>query len=347
MDNRNMKTGADVKGYDLKNDRILQYLDEYLKGYLFVEYSDEYMKKAGVSDFMKGVRIPVSPYDLKNFAGGEGVSAEQIAENMKFVLGCNPNFRFAEAYKKYLKWVVGDRAAADSLIEGVKYVDKKEMIQACICFRTALALKPHMMEAMYNYARVCREIYMGCDDDEMMGRFKGEFIDVLEQLTLDYPDFDQPFYFLGYAYLNMGLYEKAGLAWEKFLLICKDPQAAAEVRQRLGQIADPRKIEEGCNAVISGRYQEGLITLMRFLNTGFDTWWPLHFYIATAYEETGNDMMAADEYEKTLRLNAASIDSIDGLIRIYQRAGNQEMVEKYTRKKAIIEENFRMDMEDR
>lgn len=154
MDNRNMKTGADVKGYDLKNDRILQYLDEYLKGYLFVEYSDEYMKKAGVSDFMKGVRIPVSPYDLKNFAGGEGVSAEQIAENMKFVLGCNPNFRFAEAYKKYLKWVIGDRAAADSLIEGVKYVDKKEMIQACICFRTALALKPHMMEAMYNYARV-------------------------------------------------------------------------------------------------------------------------------------------------------------------------------------------------
>lgn len=242
-----------------------------------------------------------------------------------------------------------DGLKVDILMAGVRFVEKKDLVKACIHFRAALALDPNMMEAMYNYARVCREIYTEVDDEdeEKIGRFKAEFIDLLEQLTIDFPDFEQPYYFLGYAYLNMGLYEKAGLIWEKFLLICKDPQVQAEIAQRLGQIAEPRKIEQGCNHVISGRYQEGLITLLQFQNSTYDTWWPLHFYLGIAYEELGNLDMAKNSYEKTLRLNAAQMEAMDGLIRIYSQQGNDEMVEKYTKKKAIVEENLKLDMEDR
>ena len=336
-------------GYDLKNDRIVKYLDKYIKSFLFVEFSEEFMKKLKIDDIAKGIRVPLDPRDLKDFAGGEGVSATKIAENMIFVIGCNPNFKYVKAYKEYMSRFFKDGLKGDVLMAGVRFVEQKDYIRACIHFRAALVLDPNMMEAMYNYARICRELYMDCDEDdeEQIGRFKAEFIDVLEQLTIDFPEFDQPFYFLGYAYLNMGLYEKAGLIWEKFLTICKDPQIISEITQRLGQINEPRKIEQGCNHVISGRYQEGLIALLQFQNSNYDTWWPLHFYLGIAYEELGNGEMAKTEYEKTLKLNAAQIEAMDGLIRIYTSEGNDKMVEKYTKKKAIVEENLKLDMEDR
>ena len=335
--------------YDLTNDRVLKYMEPYIKNFLFVEFSDEFMKKLKIDDIAKGIKVPLEPKDVKEFAGGEGISATKIAENMIFVIGCNPNFKYIEEYKKYMDRFFKDGLKVDILMAGVRFVEKKDLVKACIHFRAALALDPNMMEAMYNYARVCREIYTEVDDEdeEKIGRFKAEFIDLLEQLTIDFPDFEQPYYFLGYAYLNMGLYEKAGLIWEKFLLICKDPQVQAEIAQRLGQIAEPRKIEQGCNHVISGRYQEGLITLLQFQNSTYDTWWPLHFYLGIAYEELGNLDMAKNSYEKTLRLNAAQMEAMDGLIRIYSQQGNDEMVEKYTKKKAIVEENLKLDMEDR
>lgn len=336
-------------GYNLKNDRIVKYLDKYIKSFLFVEFSDEFMEKLQIKDIVKNVRVPLDPRDLKDFAGGEGISATKIAENMIFVIGCNPNFKYVDAYKEYMSRFFKDGLKADVLMAGVRFVDEKDFLRACIHFRAALVLDPNMKEAMYNYARVCRELYIACDeeDEEQVGRFKAEFIDVLEQLTIDFPEFDQPYYFLGYAYLNMGLYEKAGLVWEKFLTICNEPQIMAEVTQRLGQISEPRKIEQGCNHVISGRYQEGLITLIQFQNTNYDTWWPLHFYLGIAYEELKNYEMAKLEYEKTLQLNAAQIEAMNGLIRIYTSENNEEMMQKYVKKKAIVEENLKLDMEER
>ena len=57
--------------------------------------------------------------------------------------------------------------------------------------------------------------------------------------------------------------------------------------------------------------------------------------------------MAKLSYEKTLRLNAAQLEAMDGLIRIFTQENNDEIVEKYTKKKAIVEKNLKLDMEDR
>ena len=145
----------------------------------------------------------------------------------------------------------------------------------------------------------------------------------------------------------MGLYEKAGLAWEKFLPIAKDHQAAQEAAQRLREIAEPRRIEAGCNAVISGRYAEGIGILSGFAASGYETWWPLHFYLGVAYEEVGNMDAAEREYKRTLQLNAADMGSMEGLIRIYKGRGQDELAEKYEKKKSIIEENLRADAQER
>ena len=331
----------------LKKDRISKYFKQYLRKFLFVEFSDEFMKKLRIDDITKGVRVPIMPEDLQHFAGGEGVSATKIAENMVWVVGCDPNFKFAEDYKKFMKRFFNDQLSKDVLMMGVSAIEHEDYENACIHFRAALFLEPNMLEALYNYARVCREMYMNSEDAEYIGWFKAESIDAFEQLTIDHPDFDQPYYFLGYAYLNLGLYEKAGLAWEKFMTKSKDTQIVAEVSQRLRQISEPRKIEEGCNHVISGRYQEGLNILISFLGSNYDTWWPLHFYLGIAYEELGNDVMAAEEYKTALKYNAANLDSIDGLIRIYTRTGNEVMVNKYKQKKEIIKHNLEEDAKDR
>ena len=330
----------------LKKDRIGKYFKQHLSKFLFVEFSDEFMKKLRIDDIAKGVRVPIMPQDLRDFAGGEGVSATKIAENMVWVVGCDPNFKYAEDYRKYMKRFFNEQLPKDVLMMGVSAVNHEDYENACIHFRAALFLEPNMMEAMYNYARVCREMYMNSEDGEYIGWFKAESIDAFEQLTIDHPDFDQPYYFLGYAYLNLGLYEKAGLAWETFMTKAKDPQIVQEIGQRLRQIAEPRKIEQGCNAVISGRYQEGLNILISFLGSDYDTWWPLHFYLGTAYEELGNDVMAIEEFKTALKYNAASLDSIDGLIRTYTRCGDEAMVNKYTQKKEIIIKNLKADAED-
>ena len=57
--------------------------------------------------------------------------------------------------------------------------------------------------------------------------------------------------------------------------------------------------------------------------------------------------MAAEEYKTALKYNAANLDSIDGLIRIYTRTGNEVMVNKYKQKKEIIKHNLEEDAKDR
>ena len=56
---------------------------------------------------------------------------------------------------------------------------------------------------------------------------------------------------------------------------------------------------------------------------------------------------AEREYKRTLQLNAADMGSMEGLIRIYKGRGQDELAEKYEKKKSIIEENLRADAQER
>lgn len=326
-----------------EKDRLLPYFKKYLGTFLFVEFSKEFMQKLHIEDIADGVRVPIKPHDLEKFAGGEGISATNIAENMVVVMGLDPNFKYNDSYKEYIKRFFDDKLLSDVLMAGVKSVEAGDLDMAAVNFRAALCIKKDFLEALYNYARVCREVYMSIDsevDMEKKGNYKAEMIDALEELTIAYPDFAEPYYFLGYSYLNMGLYEKAGLVFEKFMKLSKDEEALTDVAKKLSDLVEPRKIEEGTNYVISGNYEKGLELLLPFMSGKYESWWPLHFYLGIAFEETGSDIMAVMEYKKTLELNALCIDAIDGLIRIYDAASDDENVEKYTKKKQIIIETY-------
>ena len=77
----------------------------------------------------------------------------------------------------------------------------------------ALFVDPDSADALYCYGRACRDAYEKGEGEEYVGRFKAESLEAFEKLTLKKPDFDMGFYFLGYGYLNLGLYVKAKLTW--------------------------------------------------------------------------------------------------------------------------------------
>ena len=67
------------------------------------------------------------------------------------------------------------------------------------------------------------------------------------------------FYFLGYAYLNMGLYIKAQLTWKDFLALIEGDESEEkkamreEIEERLADLEEPVLIETGYNCILSNR----------------------------------------------------------------------------------------------
>ena len=66
----------------LREDRIGKYFKKYLNKFVFVEFSEEFMKKSKAEELMKGVPIPLRKKEIKEFAGGEGIDMLVLAENM-------------------------------------------------------------------------------------------------------------------------------------------------------------------------------------------------------------------------------------------------------------------------
>lgn len=324
---------------DLKeNDRIGKYLISHIEKLIFIELKKEFWKKIDKNNELEDILIPISENDLEKIK--TGINLTHFVDNMVLVIGANPNFKYSSAYIKIIKKIFKEDFIYHIIQRGMNEANQGNFEKACIYFRFAIIIDNKSQDGMYNYARICRDIYSESNDEEKIGLFKAEAISVFEQMIIDFPEFSESYYFLGYLYLNMGLYEKAGLVWERYIAISNNEEAIVDISKRLREIAEPREIESGCNKVISGRYKEGYNILVSFLDSNYSTWWPLHFYLAIASEELGNLTNAEMRYKEVLKLQPSCIDAIDGLIRIYRTFGNEELLNKYEQKKIIIRNNF-------
>lgn len=327
----------------LREDRIGRYFRKYLNKFVFDEFSPEFMEKSKAGDLMKGVPIPLRKKDLKAFAGGEGLPMLVIAENMAWVMGCDPHFKHTKDYVAILSKLYNYKLYEGMLKEGRDAAERGAMDDACIHFRAALCMKPDYLHAMYSYARACRAMYLDSGNEEYVGRFKAEALDYFELTTETHPRFAQAYYYLGYAYLNMGLYIKADLTWKEFLRFSRNGKDKKEIRKRLEQLAEPVQIEQGYNDVMSGRYEEGLARLEPFLKSRFESWWPLHYYLGVAYEMTGRRGQAAASFKRVLTMNASHIETMEELAAIYRQEGDRENRRKYEQKIELIRKNTQED----
>lgn len=322
-------------------DRIAEYLIPKIKSdYIFDELSDNYLERANITDILKGVPVPIKRTDFEN------MSTVGIARNMAFVMGSDINFKYRENYREYILRTFTKEFVMPLLNEGVDLAAKGEYLDACVMFRAAIILEPENKDAFYCYGRALRDAYENGDGEEFIGKFKAESLEAFEKLTLKAPEFDMGFYFLGFAYINLGLYLKSKLTWDRFMELSGDAKLRKEVQELLNKLDDPCKIEEGYNCILSGRFEEGIAILSDYEeDIRFNNWWPLWFYLGVAYNHLDMPREAEKKLTKSLALSPSNVEVMEELVKTYEKSDNLEMIKKYQNKIKIVKENAELDRE--
>lgn len=326
-------------------DRISKYLIEANKGIIFDELKEDYLKKAGVYDILNEVPVPL-------IFDEEGMSTLTIAFGMARVVGGDNNFVYAKQYFEYIKRILGDVAVRVLVSEGVKYATDGLFEIATMFFRTALLLEPKSLDALYLYGRACKDAYeAGSEkekDEEYVGMFKAESLEVFEILTMLHPNFAMGYYFLGYGYLNLGLYTKAKLSWDSFMKLIDDDENATpeavkdrddlknEIQGRLNSLDEPVKIEHGCNLIMGGYYQQGRDILEGYKEGRYDKWWPLWYYLGVARSAMMDVEGAIEAYKKVLVLSPSNIEVMKEFADVYEAIGDKVNRDKYLNKIELI-----------
>lgn len=319
-----------------RHDRVGQYLKNYLNDFVFDEFSDAFLEKLGVKDLMKGVPVPLRKSEVNKIHDGQDLNTLDLAENMTWVIGIDPKFKYTEHYLAFLLKLCNVKGFEGMLKKGRDAAEKEDFDSACIHFRACLCIKPDYEHAMFNYARVCREMYLKGGDEDYVGNLKAESIHYFEIITEIHPDFAQAYYYLGYAYLNLGLYIKADIIWRQFLEKTEELEDKSEIEERLKQLEGPVEIEAGCNDIMAGRYDGGISKLEPYMNSQFNTWWPLHYYLGVAYSKVGDFKEAISCFKKVLTLNPSHIETMWELVDIYDAEGDEENKQKYSKKIELI-----------
>ena len=334
---RTVERPREESDIQLREDRIGRYFRKYLNKFVFVEFSEVFIAQSKAGDLLKGVPVPLRKKEVKDFAGGKGINFLVLAENMAWVMGCDPHFKHTKDYCAILHKLYNKKLTEGMLKEGRDAAEQGEMDNACIHFRAALCMQFDYMHAMYSYARACRVMYENSRNEEYVGRFKAESLEWFELLTETHPRFAMGYYYLGYSYLNMGLYGKAQLAWQSFLKFTKNNKDRKEINKRLQQIADPVAIDDACLKIGSGRYEEGIRVLEHYDKTQFNDWWPLHYYLGRGYVQAGRIADAVSEYKKVLMTNGSHLETMKELLLIYEEEGDKANIKKYSEKIRMIE----------
>lgn len=323
-----------------KNDKVGEYLVHHLDNMLFDELSEEYLEKAGMADILKGVPIPFKTSEIT----GGSTSTLMIASNMAYVMGCDRKFKYRDNYLAYIAKCFPHDFEKPLMNEGVKAAQDDDPETACIYFRAALQIAPGSRDALFLYARACKDAYEKGDGEDYIGTFKAESLRMFERLTIDHPEFDQGFYFLGYGYLNLGLYTKAKLTFDEFMKISQEGELRAEVAEVLDKLQDPCKIEGGINDIISGRYDRGVMVLEPYTrDERFSTYWPMWYYLGLAYKEGGNNAEAERHLLTCLRYSPSNTDAMNELASLYEEAGDSVRAKKYRDKIELVERNRELD----
>ena len=337
---------------EFTNDRIGEYLKIFLEEYIFDELSDEYLKKADALDILKGVPVPIHRSDILEMTN------VKIAHAMAMVIGCDINFKYKDNYIEYIRKAFGSEFVKPLINEGVELAVAGDTLRACACFRGALLIDPDNFDALYCYARACKDTYENGEGEDFVGNFKAESLDAFEQVTIDAPDFSPGFYYLGYGYLNLGLYQKALLTFNEFISVVEEnapeetgdipPEVQEEmdimyqdVREWIKRLQEPVKIEKGYNLVLSGKYPEGIDALLPYVDDpDYREWWPLHYYLGVAYKGLGLYPEALECFSEVLKISPSDIATMSEVAEIYEILGDTEMSEKFLTKIGLVERNM-------
>ena len=335
----------------MNEDRISRYLGIRNHEMMFADLSSDYLERIGAADILAGVPVPVRETE-------GATDARDIVFDMARVVGGDPVFVYADKYIEFIKHAASEQAEPMLVAEGARSADNGDFEDACMLLRAALRIEPKSRAALYLYARACKACQeMASEDEEMAARFKAEAMETFEILTMMHPEFAMGYYFLGYEYLNLGLYLKTKLTWQEFLKYSSGTELETsdmdddmlaglreEIEGRLEELEDPIKIEDGCNKVMMGDYQGGLEILKQYKEGPFSEWWPLWYYSATAELALGSSEAAEECFKKVLQLSPSNTEAMEELAAIYALKGDEESAAKYRNKIKIVRANAESEL---
>ena len=328
-------------------DRISKYLSAGNRDMLFGELSQDFRRGMGAQGLLDNIPVPISE-------GENGtIAVRSIFIDMAKVIGGDAAFVYADKYLAYMKAAAGDQAEPILVSEGAKAADEGRFEDACKLLRAALMIEPKSRAALYLYGRACKACYeTEGKDEDYVGSFKAEALETFEVLTMMHPDFAMGFYFLGYGYLNLGLYLKAKLTWDEFIRLTTGDRndesglddnllddLRHEITGMLLDLEDPVKIELGCNKIMGGDFAGGRDVLSEFKEGRYENWWPLWYYLGVAESALGNAEEAIRDLRKVLTLSPSNTDVMEELVQLYEATGDSISAAKYRNKIAVVLKN--------
>ena len=326
-----------------REDQLCEYLESNSKDFLFDEFSPEYLEDMGL-DFLKGVAVPFRATDMVELQE-KGIDPSSIVDNMAMVIGSNTKFPYANQYMKYMAKFFNEHLIDVFCSNGANDLVNKNFRIACAYYRMALMLDSKNLMAMFGYACTCREWYLDLEGedgvDELITLLKSEATAYYEWAIIEHPQFAPSYYYLGFAYLNAALYSKAQFIWQRFIELSPDETKpeVQEIKDRVQELVDPAKIEEGVNKLTTGDIEGGLKILEPYVDSQYGNWWPLHFYLASAYRELDHPQEAIEGFKKVMSLDASNYDACVALAELYEEAGDEQNHTKYAKKAEIILQN--------
>ena len=300
--------------------RIDKYLLSKTEELAFITVKeDAEFKLEGYTLPKDGLNVPIKNEVLvkgiKENTAQEGLNSMSIADAMIYIIGIDPQFRYNDEYKKFLKALEKNvKFDAKSYMGYMsrKYFEIGEVTDALIYVKALITLYPDDIQGLYNYAIVCQELatqYQKDYDAKAMNDMLLEAGEKLEQVTNLDPNFALAYYHLGYHYYNQNQYIKAKVIWEEALKLGLDEEFTAEVQDNLGKMYSKVEYEEGYTLVFQGKFEEGLEKLLP-LEEKYGDWWNLLFMIGLAYKNMGEMDKAKEYYEKILRMKLQQVDTL-------------------------------------
>lgn len=315
-------------------DRLDKYFVKYMGDYAFVELMPEYIKKEHL-DFMRNVPLPLKRDHVAALAADKGMEFKYFTQGMVNVIGMVPGFKYAPQYVNLLKFMNKDISSVMVMI-GIEQAKTVDLELAGITLRAALVIDPDNVDALFNYMLVCRNLYLESEDNDYTADFKTEVFEALLALKEMAPELDKTYYYLGFAYINAGKYREAEAEWKRFVDISQPCRERVEIRDRLRDLEEPVRIEQGYNLVIGGQWEEGLKILEEFKNTSRMEWWPLPYYLGVGYSRTGRHEEALEMLKTALKGNPSSAEIMAELVIVNNALGDEVNAEKYRKKIELV-----------